>query len=65
LFYACFRYPVLGRSCPYASRHTASAYYVKRAESKNELDCSWALVFVYYIVFQNITVYRILIMKEN
>ncbi|PMD61084.1 uncharacterized protein K444DRAFT_363471 [Hyaloscypha bicolor E] len=21
-FCACFRYPVLGRSCPYASRHT-------------------------------------------
>jgi hypothetical protein len=21
LFCACFRYPVLGRSCPYASRH--------------------------------------------
>jgi hypothetical protein len=20
-FYACFRYPVLGRSCPYTSRH--------------------------------------------
>jgi hypothetical protein len=22
LFCACFRYPVLGRSCPYASRHS-------------------------------------------
>jgi hypothetical protein len=25
-FCACFRYPVLGRSCPYASRHTCDGY---------------------------------------
>jgi hypothetical protein len=27
LFCACFRYPVLGRSCPYASRHTNNVLF--------------------------------------
>jgi len=46
------------------TEHKVSCY-VLWAESKSVLDCSWALVFVYHIVFQNITIYRILIMKEN
>ena len=27
-FCACFRYPVLGRSCPYASRHKSSLFFL-------------------------------------
>src|SRR5712664_2472655 len=27
-FCACFRYPVLGRSCPYASRHTSAQFTI-------------------------------------
>jgi hypothetical protein len=78
-FCACFRYPVLGRSCPYASRHTLrpETHPVARQirgtlsssdfKSENDLIFLFIFIAVYYITppnTPNLLVPKILIVSS-